>query len=156
DEFESSRPDRGLNALRERLQKANYEVKGLQLVPKAAGKKDDPRMVMSDKVPEDAAAVGVAGPRPPFSAEAPAARTEDMNRTEPKTQAKTGKLVVLLDVLVNRDGTMVRTGIEKWLEDYNVEVGVSRVVTAHEDPVTEILVTPNARLRGNPVAQAFA
>src|SRR5262249_8747415 len=109
-DMDTSRPDRGLDALQERLQKGNYEAKGLQLVPVAVGKQDDPRKVISDKVPADAAVVVLPGPRRPLTAEALAALDEYMNREDPKTKAKTGKLVVMLDVVTNPDGTMVQTG----------------------------------------------
>lgn len=155
-EMDANRPDRGLGLLRERLVRANYEVKGLQLVPVAVGLKPDPQLVRADKVPDDATAVVLAGPRERLPAETLSALTEYMNRLDPKTKARAGKLVVLLDVNVGRDGVVAETGLEKWLGEYNVEVGTNRLVTAHVRPHTSVLVTPNPRLRGNPIAQHFA
>lgn len=56
----------GLGALRERLQKGNYEIKGLQFSPVADVKSKSLLTVVSDKVPDDAGVVVVAGPRTPL------------------------------------------------------------------------------------------
>jgi hypothetical protein len=157
----TNRLDRGLNALRERLQKGNHEVKGLHLGPAAAAKREDPNTVVADKVPEDATVVVIAGPQQEFPAETLKALTEYMNRTDPKTGAKTGRMIVLFDVHV-RKGEMVRTGLEKWLESYNVEVGSGRILSAVPDPVgrvypIRIVTTPNDRLAAsNDIAKTFA
>src|SRR5262249_10309507 len=59
----SAQDGQGLGALRERLQKGNYEVKGLQFSPASNVKTKSPLIVSSDRVPDDAEVVVVAGPR---------------------------------------------------------------------------------------------
>src|SRR5262249_31939687 len=142
------RLDRGLEVLRERLEKANYQVKGLQLVGVDVGKKEDARLVVSTVVPEDAAVVVIAGPRNPFPPEALTPLTSYMKPADPKR--KPGKLIVLLDVVI-RDGQMVQTGLENWLAEYNVEVGNNRLLNVQLSQRTQMLVAPNPRLRGNPI-----
>lgn len=159
-DMDSNRLDRGLNALRERLQKGNHEVKGLQLGPATSGKGDSPGTAVSAKVPDDASVVVLAGPRFALPAETLAALTEYMNRTDPKTRQKTGRMVVLLDVIVGRDGAMTQTGLEKWLENFNVEVGNNRILTAVPDPFgrvypTRVSVETNERLTNNAIATGF-
>ena len=152
-----SSPENAMTSLREQLERGNYEVKGLQLQKLAVGPKAGRATIADSKVPNDAAAVVIVGPRRALGPEALAALTEYMNRADPKTQAKIGKLLVLLDVVTDRDGTMVQTGLEKWLEEYSVDVGTNRVLTLQGQvpSPSDILVIPNVRQR-NPVATAFA
>jgi hypothetical protein len=66
-----------------------------------------------------------------------------------------------MDVITTPDGKMVKTGLEKLLNDFNVEVGDSRIMQYAPTsrgfiPPLLIAVVPNPRLRGNnPVAQIF-
>jgi hypothetical protein len=135
--------DVGLGILKERLQKANYDVKELKLGP------------TNDKVPEDAGLVVIARPTQPFSEEALSALRKYMN---PTSGAKKGKLLVLFDVVPNREGTMASTGLEKFMTEFNVEVGNDRVLVLPNRMTQyplQVPVIPNLRSR-NPLATAFA
>lgn len=70
-----------------------------------------------EKVPDDAFAVVIAGPRKPFTLEKIKLLQDYM--------ARGGKLVVLLDLTEDRQGlpTPAATGLEKFLEEYGVQVG---------------------------------
>jgi hypothetical protein len=154
---DTSRPSRGAGALRERLEKQNYDIRALQLGPVAADKSADPRKVLAVEVPDDAAAVVIANPRSPFSAEALKALRQYASPTDPKKPK--GKLIVLLDVELDRDGKMIQTGLESLLEEFNVEVGNNRALEAisrtQATPVVQAAV--NADLgRRNEIASGFA
>src|SRR6266481_1258064 len=109
-------PDRGLAVLSERLEKANYQVRELRL--------DDPTF---KAVPDDAAVVVIARPSRPLS---PAAISALRSYLGPaKKDGKQGKLIVLMDVVTNRDGTIVQTGLEPFLAEYGVQVNNDRILT---------------------------
>ncbi len=155
---EASQLDRGAGALRERLQKSNYEVKGLQFGE--GGKSKNPLIVVSSKVPDDATIVILAAPRTPLPEPALQALREYMN--PPAAGRKKGKLVVLLDVVLDANGNMARTGLEEFLAEWNVQVGNDRILRVptwsdmNQNP-TRIRVVANPGLaQQNPVAQAFS
>jgi hypothetical protein len=147
-------PDEGAGLLRDRLQKGNYEVKGLVFSPVGAGKAATNNIVTAKEVPDDASVVVIAGPRAPFAPEALAALRNYMKPADP--QKPKGKLVVLMDVVPSRaDGKMVQTGLEPLLGEFNVEVGNNRILTVSRTP-SLVLVSANPQLRQtNPVASAF-
>lgn len=148
----ATRMNQGAGSLVERLKKSNYDVKGLKFTP-ATGKAEEANVVTGPKVPDGAAIVVVAGPHVAWPSEDLAALRDYMNPSDPKKPK--GKLVMLLDVVVNREGTMVQTGLEKFLLDYGVEVGNNRVMSLSERPLW-IMVTPDPGLaERNPVAAAF-
>jgi hypothetical protein len=110
----------GDSVLIDRLRNENYEVQGLTfglgkddvdmkyVAPKGKDKKVD--------VPEDASMVVVAGP----SATMPQTTLDALDRY----MQKDGRLVVLLDVIVDQKYTeMKTTGMETFLKKYNVSVG---------------------------------
>jgi hypothetical protein len=143
------------NALRDRLQKNNYEVKGLKLVPVASDKSTDSQMIAATKVPDDASIVMILGPRVPFTAQALNALREyalPADGSKPK-----GKLVVLLDVVTDgQPPTLVKTGLESLLTSFNVEVGNDRILSLNERAPDRVIVTANPELREtNPVATAL-
>jgi hypothetical protein len=115
-----SAPDRGLGQLRERLEKTNYQAKELRL--------DDPTR---DRVPDDAALVVIARPSLAFNQNALKALDAYMNPTA--KDAKKGKLVVLMDVVTKRDGSMIQTGLEPFLEQFGVKVNNDRLLILPND-----------------------
>ncbi|MFL5243254.1 MAG: Gldg family protein [Gemmataceae bacterium] len=142
-------------ALRDRLQKSNYEVKGLKLVPVASEKSSDAQVVTSTKVPDDASVVMILGPRTPFSGQALAALREYANPTD--SSKPKGKLVVMLDIVTEgQPPVSVRTGLEALLAGFNVEVGNDRILRLDERNPERVLVVANPELREtNPVATAL-
>jgi hypothetical protein len=151
----ASQPGQGAGTLKDRLQKANYDVKGLQ-ISALPGKKSKDDTVISDKVPDDAEVVVVAGPTRQLPDYALKALRDYMNPTGDK--AKKGKLVVLLDTPLDINHKLVHTGLESLLSEYNVEVGDNRVLAlpnniTGNDP-TNVLVFTDPR-GTNPVAEAF-
>lgn len=136
--FDTATPDRGLGLLRERIEKGGYEVKELKFGPE------------TDKVPEDAAAVVIVRPTGRYSNTALAALESYMDPAG-KTKKK-GTLIVLMDV-VAPDGKMVETGLEKLLEQFNVQLGNDRIMTLSTEPL-QLLVFANPDSQ-NAIAQAF-
>jgi hypothetical protein len=134
-------PDRGMGVLRERLERANYQVKELAL--------GSPTL---DRIPEDAAVVVIARPTRPLSAKALNALHSYMNPTS--KDVRSGKLVVLFDVVTGRDQNFVQTGLESFIQEFNVRVNNDRILAIRADPLQTIAVAnPNAR---NTLAAAFA
>jgi hypothetical protein len=125
----SSQPGKGLGALRDRLQKANFEVKGLQLSPVAEGKSTNLSTVVSNKVPDDAEIVVVCGPRNQLPDFALKALRDYMNRPGDSAGKKKGKLFVLLDFVQDRAKNVVKTGLESLLEEFNVQIGSDRLLS---------------------------
>jgi hypothetical protein len=147
--------DEGAGLLRERLQKSNYEVKGLRLSPIGTGRTEGKNVVTAKEVPDDAALIVVAGPRQKFLPEAVTALRDYMSKPAGPKKAK-GKLVVLLDV-VTAQGKMVQTGLEELLAEYNVRMGNDQVLAPLSNNPLYVRVTANPRLRDrNPVAAAFS
>jgi hypothetical protein len=122
----------GLGQLREHLEKAGYKVEKLSLVGPG------------DKVPEDAAAVVVVGPRQPFAQPAldalgeymgvgPAASglTED---GKPKPPRK-GKMVVLFDFVPGGTQTL-----EGFVSQFGVQVKPSRLLNLNPNAPTQVQV----------------
>jgi ABC-type uncharacterized transport system len=151
----SSQVGEGAGNLKDRLQKANYDVKGLQLSPIA---RKDPKgeTVVSDKVPDDAEIVVIAGTKMKMPDYTLKALHDYMNPTS--ANARKGKLVVLLDTPIGFDRKLVHTGLEGLLADFNVDVGDDRVFAlpnnvTGEDP-TNLLVLTNPSAN-NPIAEAF-
>ncbi len=109
---DTSRLDEGTGALRSRLEKRNYDVRPLELGP------------ANPKIPDDASIVVIARPSIPF---APAAIDALRRYMKPPDAAKKkGKLFVLFDVVLSPENTMVRTGLEDFMKEFNVEVGDQR------------------------------
>lgn len=143
-ETNSAAPDRGLALLVERLEKANYQVKELRL--------DDPTL---DRIPEDAAIVVVA--RPSLALSQKALKSLDVYMNPTAKDAKKGKLVVLMDVVTNRDGSMIQTGFEPFLQQFSVKVNDDRLLIFPNNltdfPLQNlVLANPAGR---NPLAVAF-
>jgi hypothetical protein len=122
--FDTTRDDRGLGLLRDRLGRAKYEVKELKLG------------AANDKVPDDATVVVIARPSREFSQPALDALRAYLKPSDPK--AKKGKLIVLFDVTTDAEGNMVHTGLEDLLQkEFGVQVGDDRVVClgSRRDPL---------------------
>jgi hypothetical protein len=128
----------GLSELRTRLtQRKNFEVKELRLTPK------------TKRVPADASAVVVVRPvnMPPHA----------VGVLRSYMRGKKGKLMVLADPVVREEAgkkVMAETGLEGLLRDFNVKLGMNRIIwVTSENPLRVQAVTnPNAT---NPVARAF-
>jgi len=75
----SENPATKATILRNLLDKSNYQVKGLRLVPVEGSPGTDLNMVASTKIPEDAAAVVILGPRSTFCAASPRRSARYMN-----------------------------------------------------------------------------
>jgi hypothetical protein len=160
-----SRPAQRGQALAERLERNNYEVKGLVLGGDAAAI-NDPRVVVSKGVPDDAAVVVVAGPTKPFQQETLDALRKYMSEprkekdpSDPSKQVeRKGKLLVLSGAVGDRDDKAVPLGLERLLADYDVTFTNDRVLRADarlEHPEA-VFVTPNPDLKGkNPLATLF-
>jgi hypothetical protein len=120
-----TRFDHGLAKFKERLQGSNYIVKGLQFsAVDVASKKPD--LVLSKKVPSDATMVIIAGPRRRFEPFALDALREYMNPTDPK--AAKGKLIVMLGVVISPEKTMLQTGLEPLLAEFDVDIKNDRLL----------------------------
>jgi hypothetical protein len=137
--------DQGLGALSEQIGKGNYEVKPLTFGPDFKA------------IPEDAAVVVMVRPGSaagPVPENAVRALRDYLNGAGGK---KKGKLMVLLDVLVQPNGSMVRTGLEELLEEYQVKLGNNRILCADgpnpRNP-TLMIATANPDSQ-NPIAKAF-
>jgi hypothetical protein len=115
DNSDMSRPNRGLGVLKERLEKGNFDVKELKISP------------TTERIPEDAGAVVIARPSRAFPQNALTALHNYLSPSSPA--AKKGKLIVLFDVFLDRDGKMAVTGLESLLADYNVQLGNDRVLS---------------------------
>src|SRR5207245_1605292 len=108
----TSQEGQGGGALKERLQKSNYEIKALQFSPLSEKKtKDD--TVIWDKVPEDAEVVVIPGATRQLPDYAVKALREYMTPTGDK--AKKGKLVVLFDTPLDINRKLVHSGLESLL-----------------------------------------
>ncbi len=141
----SGSPENGGASLAERLRKANYDVKPLQLGLLGA----------QATVPDDAAVVVVAGPTRPLSEPAVEALRKYMST--PNAKKKKGRLIVLAGAEPESDGkgALASTGLEPLLAEYSVELTKSRVLQANRggNPVN-VLVFGNPSSR-NPVAKAL-
>jgi hypothetical protein len=136
-------PDKGLGLLAERIGKGNYEVKPLRFDADFKG------------VPDDADAVVVVHPG---TVTAPMPEVGVRALRDYLVGAggrKKGKLMVLLDVMVQTNGSMARSGLEELLEEYGVKAGNNRLLSARVKNPVQLLVEVNDASR-NPVAQVFA
>jgi hypothetical protein len=149
-------PDQVGAALAERLRKSNYEVKGLILSPLSAQDEPGGSVVRATSVPEDAAAVVVAGPTQTLSPATVEALRKYM--TVPNAKKKKGRLVVLAGATPDPDGKgkMLVTGLEGLLAEFSVDLTGSRVLTARErsrNPVNvRVIANPMSR---NPIAEVL-
>lgn len=150
----NSEEGRGLGALRERLQKGNYEVKGLKFSPVSDVKSKNPFTVASDRVPDDAEIVVVAGPRTLLPDYALKALRDYMNPPAEKSAKKPGKLVVLLDFALDPAKNPVKTGLEGFLAEWNVRVAEDRVLSY--DPLNPYQIPVQGNVNSsNPVARVI-
>jgi hypothetical protein len=129
--------DNGLGVLKDRLQQRHIEVKPLQI------KSTDP------KVPADAALVIIAAPRttvPDFFIKA-----------MDEYMARKGKLLVLVEPLISREGKFRPTGLEDFLARYNVQLPPELVLTRSRELRNPLTVPArlNPALRDNPLVKAF-
>jgi ABC-type uncharacterized transport system len=149
-------PDQVGAALADRLRKANYDVKGLILSPLSAQDEAGGSVVRATSVPEDAAAVVVAGPTQTLSAATVEALRKYM--TIPNAKKKKGRLVVLAGATPDPDGKgkLLVTGLEGLLAEYSVDMTGSRVLTGRgrsPNPVNvRVIASPMSR---NPIAEAL-
>lgn len=138
------RPERGASELVRELEKNIYEVKRLFLG--LGGRQSGPRDVVSDKVPDDAAAVIVAGPQQPLSPEA----VDALRKYMAGDDKKKGRLIVLAGPTADPDGRPRPTGLEPLLTEYSVELGQGRVLSLASQQAGRypgvVVAYPNPRL----------
>jgi hypothetical protein len=137
--------EHGVGTLKGRLERLNYEVKPLKLG------------TANPEVPDDAAVVVVALDARrtlPFSDASLKALRDYMKPSDPKK--KKGKLIILFDVIKNPDGSMEQTGLEKLVQEFGVQVGNERLVSANprlRDPLDVlVLADPNGH---NPAVAVY-
>ncbi len=162
-------PERRGQALADALNKRdNYEVKGLLLMSEGAAPAGfDAHIVVAKAVPEDAAAVIVAGPTQPLTAETIEALKKYMREPHKekdpldpeKERTRKGKLMVLAGAVAGPGDQVAGLNLDALLREYDVEVTnerVLRIVRGDPHPESQIMVTPNTELRGrNPLATLF-
>src|SRR6202041_2137749 len=95
-----------------RLGRGNYELKELRFSPDVT------------RVPDDADVVVIARPTRPFSAPALKALGDFIDK-------KKGKLFILFDV-VTSGNTWIKTGLESFVQQFNVRVNEDRVLDADQ------------------------
>jgi hypothetical protein len=158
-DFDSAPDGYGASELKNRLQKANYEVKGLQLGP-GAGRAKGEQVKVANQVPADADIVVVAGPRNPLPDVALKALHDYMNPADKDASKKKAKMLVLTEVVLDPAKNQVRTGVEELVGVFNVQVGNDRVLCLpisnlnRGDPVKVPVVGTRRSL--NPVAKLFS
>lgn len=157
----------GMSQLKQRLEtRGFYQVKGLRFIPDP--KKGEPAAleqrdtVTAPKVPDDAGVVVVVGPRralPDFALKA----LEEYVSPPAGSERKPGQLIVLLDVVPNKDRDgVLQTGLEAMLARRDVQVGND--ILLHDfrldriTPAAAITVLPPRRSQGssNPIVEKFA
>lgn len=133
--------ERTFGRLREELEKRNFQVKALEFGIDA-------------KVPEDADVVVVGGPQVELGSGPVKALRDFVHGTGRKNK---GRLIVLMGPAADRKGSVIHTGLEPLLAEYNVKVGNDRVLTLDSGrDVTHIMCTVNpAEGSSNPVIRAF-
>jgi hypothetical protein len=149
----------GLGTLRRRLEADNYTVKGLRFSQLEGAKSDRPEVVVSTRVPDDAALVVVPGPRQPLPKYAVDAIRQYMEPTGKDAAKGKGKLIVLFDVALTPDGDRIqRSGLEEMLDGYGVELGNDRVLQYRSRlaPLVRAFVNPAEDFAGrNPLPGVF-
>src|SRR5262249_14837788 len=149
--------------LLERLQKDNYEVRGLLWGPPPAKKSPlGSLMVYSQKkpgahheVPEDAEVVIIAHPLVPFSKDQRAALEQYVERGG--KDKKGGKLILLANPEPTTEDRMLDLGLEDLLKRYGVQLGNDFLMRFPKTPnqsFLEVTAAPPARRR-NKVAADF-
>src|SRR5581483_5385212 len=133
----------GMGQLVERLKKGNYEVKELKFG------------LGTTTVPSDAAVIVVVRPGgngTPMPANATKALREYMDGVG----GKKGKMLVLLDLVAQRNGALVSSGLESLLGEYGVKVDNERVLALRgpTNNPADIICSTNP-LSSNPVARAL-
>ena len=119
------------STLKKRLTTDGYTIKRLRLSAIAGAKANDPDLVVDKKVPADATIVVAAGPNQALPDDALKALDEYMSTNK-------GKMLVLLDVNVGANGKMVETGLEKFVEKFNVKVDADRLLRIPESQALAI------------------
>src|SRR5262249_17150077 len=79
--------------------------------------------------------------RTTLDTEALSALREYMNPKDPAK--KKGKMMVLFDVVVGPDNQMIRTGMESFLQQFNVEVGNDRILSPDPNNPQIVTATPD-------------
>jgi len=137
----ANRLDEGVGKLFNTLNQGNYELKELRFGP------------TSEEELKKADVVVIARPRNPFPADA----LESLRKYLKGDGKKKGKLVVLMDVQLDRTKEpprMLETGLEGLLAEFNVQVNSDRIINlTEENPLTAFgFLDPES---ANPIAKAF-
>lgn len=130
----SREPNKGMGQLKRRLQEGNYTVKGLRLseveAPSPAAD-----VAVATQVPADATVIVIAGPKQRLPKYTLDALQKFMEPTGDAAKPK-GKLVVLFDqALTAEKDQLVQTGLEEFLDRYNVQVNKDRVLSRSTTPL---------------------
>ena len=151
--------DKGAGVLKQRLEASNVTVKGLEISPVPGLKSKRPDVVVESGVPKDATVVVIAGPRQRFPEYTLKSLREYMNPPAGSDKPK-GKMIVLLDLVINPDGKMEQLGLKEFLSEFNVQVGDNRVLhlglrSPYIEVVTAVLNPSDTFRAKNPIAAAF-
>jgi hypothetical protein len=103
-----------------------------------------------DPIPADASLVVVAGPQAPLEGPAINALRAYVNGK----RGRNGRLLILLPPAATPTGVPIVTKLERFVAEFNVEVGNDRVLTLLGRDPTVVAVQPNSSTR-NPIARAF-
>jgi hypothetical protein len=137
--------DGGMGQLIDELGRINYETRELAVTE------------TTDTIPDDADIVVIARPDRPVAEKFLQALRDFMQGTKRK-EGKKGKLIVLFDVVVERGkDTMVRTGLEKLVEEHGVRVNDVQLVAYRPMFRDYLLIAGMCPDRSkNPIARAFS
>jgi hypothetical protein len=128
--------EESLGELKRRLEQINYKVEELKFG------------LESKPVPDDAAVVVIARPTQPLPANALESLRDFVNK-------RSGKLIVLTDVIQEGDGPMKQT-VEPFLAEFGVEVGNDRLVAARSARRSPLMIVAAGPPRStNPIAKRF-
>lgn len=133
---------RSIVALKQRIEKAGYVVKPLNL-----GQLESDGKTLS-AIPEDALMVIVADPLRMTPEKASV--LENYLKRPKKDGVDSGKLIVLLNTHFGQDGKVVPTGLEGILNTYGVQVGQDVVFTISEQNPMHVPVAPASMVSNLP------
>lgn len=140
-----------------KLKKDNYEVRGLIFAPQPRERVPDTIFAFSQKspkdphkIPDDAKVIVIANPARPFTKEVLQVLNEYMDK-------QVGKLFVLANHTITRDGGTYDNGLADFLKPFSVQLGKDLLVREplhREDSAGEVKATA-PRTTSNKIALAF-
>jgi hypothetical protein len=142
-----NRLNEGAGILKRQLELIHYKVKGLQLA-EIPTESRDPNIVVETKIPDDCGVLVIAGPRFPWPHFAIKALDDYLVKRQ-------GRALIYFDKVLSIDRKLVNTGLEKYLEKFNVVVGEDRVLRFVDRGDPEMVQARVPAARG-PNEQSFA